>query len=843
MDPSVYAIRQRAREMMGHRVEPQPRSSCTGPRPATVFLIRPPENCENREPKVFAYDPLPTPTSIRLLQVHPEKLRNEFDIYIPPRCTLVVRDLDDKPIYDALSYTWGSPVTVYSNAREVSSETAWASPAFDIICNGKPFSVTTNLYTALLSLRTRFSEKARRYVEKISQHLDSNTTQSVSPTLHIWIDQICINQSDLKERNAQVMLMRRIYKQAQKVPIWLGGEDQFSRTGIETMMKLSAMTSEMAPKLLRADILSTKTFESIGMEPIGPREWIALYAFFSRSWFRRSWVVQEAALAQKLTFCCGLLVFTLDPIGHVMEMLMESDWIVHMAELAQAFQGHSNAFDKEVELIKAEDPDISLYQPNRDDLPNPSILRHLLGLRIGHFGFSSTHFIDRNCKSDRLSLSTVLDQFQDLRATNPRDKIYAFLALAEELGQAGALLPSYEKPVAEVFRESMQFMLWSSNSLSDLSMKEDPRRTKIPNLESWVPDFTSDRQTSLRTHVGSSPWFAAGHLGQTHMIFRPNGVLEARGLCIGTARAVHDLSGLMDLGVGDGHRSLLNVVQALPEHSSVWIPCITPSLRLYLKTSGMVPNKDFYHQALIEEEGTVARQSRFEVFWRTLLTDCFGSEFPPPTRTADLLLGCWESALQLRMIAAGSCSDPESLIAQAYGSFGEIQRMAPSWDVLRSSMSEMFRAQMFLKDQQSHEIQDQAFPEEITAILPELDSAWAGGRVSAKGQNMAQGIMNIIKVDFTTEELAFKKRAEYVCLKKRLFATNEGQLGLGPESTREGDETWVLAGADTPFVLRPQEDGRYTLLGEAYVHGAMFRKRHQGDSDFVAEDIKTVLLA
>ena len=47
-------------------------------------------------------------------------------------------------------------------------------------------------------------------------------------------------------------------------------------------------------------------------------------------------------------------------------------------------------------------------------------------------------------------------------------------------------------------------------------------------------------------------------------------------------------------------------------------------------------------------------------------------------------------------------------------------------------------------------------------------------------------------------------------------------LGLMPHSAQRGDEVWLLRGAVVPFVLRPAEGGKYRLVGESYIHGAMF---------------------
>lgn len=38
---------------------------------------------------------------------------------------------------------------------------------------------------------------------------------------------------------------------------------------------------------------------------------------------------------------------------------------------------------------------------------------------------------------------------------------------------------------------------------------------------------------------------------------------------------------------------------------------------------------------------------------------------------------------------------------------------------------------------------------------------------------------------------------------------------------RDGDETWVLAGANVPYILRSVMDDHSTLVGEAYMHDVM----------------------
>jgi len=83
----------------------------------------------------------------------------------------------------------------------------------------------------------------------------------------------------------------------------------------------------------------------------------------------------------------------------------------------------------------------------------------------------------------------------------------------------------------------------------------------------------------------------------------------------------------------------------------------------------------------------------------------------------------------------------------------------------------------------------------------------------------------VLTVDEHTRMKAFEDRMREVKAGRTMFRTKTNLLGMGPLSTQEGDEVWVLMGAKVPFVLRPVDNGkapkRYKLVGEAYVHGYM----------------------
>ncbi|GLA64748.1 hypothetical protein AtubIFM56815_007774 [Aspergillus tubingensis] len=126
--------------------------------------------------------PLESPNSTtRMIRLLPNK-NKDAEI----ECELFNYDLTsgggaDSHLYEALSYVWGS------NTR---SRT--------IKLNSCAFPVTENLYLALSRLRNRQLERI------------------------LWVDAICIDQSNRDEKAKQIPLMREIYAQAQHVIVWLG---------------------------------------------------------------------------------------------------------------------------------------------------------------------------------------------------------------------------------------------------------------------------------------------------------------------------------------------------------------------------------------------------------------------------------------------------------------------------------------------------------------------------------------------------------------------------------------------------------------------------------------------
>ncbi|CAE7188976.1 heterokaryon incompatibility protein [Pyrenophora teres f. teres] len=151
----------------------------------------------------YNYDPIHRSTrEIRLLELLPQDGNSKLENI--PSCNIFHTSLDKNPKFIALSYVWGDA----KDLRVIRVKD----------CTVK---VTKNLYEAMMTLR------------------------SLKEPLVIWIDALCINQSDEVEKSWQVGLMADIYRSAHKVTAWIGPADSDSDLVIDYLNSLGAKAEEV----------------------------------------------------------------------------------------------------------------------------------------------------------------------------------------------------------------------------------------------------------------------------------------------------------------------------------------------------------------------------------------------------------------------------------------------------------------------------------------------------------------------------------------------------------------------------------------------------------------------
>ncbi|KAH8732592.1 heterokaryon incompatibility protein-domain-containing protein, partial [Phaeosphaeriaceae sp. PMI808] len=112
---------------------------------------------------------------IRLLHIIPGETGEQL------QCELVAADISSLPEYQAISYAWGDP-----------------TPSETILLDAQFTRISSQLFDILSHVRQQDGLRM------------------------VWLDALCINQTDDGEKGTQIGLMPLIYRSACRTLIWLG---------------------------------------------------------------------------------------------------------------------------------------------------------------------------------------------------------------------------------------------------------------------------------------------------------------------------------------------------------------------------------------------------------------------------------------------------------------------------------------------------------------------------------------------------------------------------------------------------------------------------------------------
>jgi len=354
--------------------------------------------------ETFKYESLPQGDGgqwIRLIELHGGQGSDKIE------CSIQHTNLADNPQYEAISYCWGDPNI---------TSTIW--------CNdSKQVTVTANLHAALTAIRFK----------------DGNRL--------LWADALCINHSDMDERNAQVAIMRDIYEKAQRVLVWLGEESEASNRGLDFMERLVKACPQDMLLELQKSVLHHNPIELLKRANVSPNEKDvrAFLSILQRPWFRRVWVVQEVAMSRNSLLLCGAKTFDWSDLFSTIRFILATKLTTGV--------------------------DISFL-----DYPN---------------------FIDRAHRDvvagSETRLLTVLFRHRRFLATDLKDKVFGLSGILYGL----TILPDYRRSVGDIYKSVAASIIAQDRNLELLSISKVSPQSKmnpndtVPGLPSWVPDWSA----------------------------------------------------------------------------------------------------------------------------------------------------------------------------------------------------------------------------------------------------------------------------------------------------------------------------------------------------------------
>ncbi|KAF4988142.1 hypothetical protein FDECE_15172 [Fusarium decemcellulare] len=379
--------------------------------------------------KCFTYDPLiDDAKDIRLVELQPGKSTENI------QCSIARVDINEAGDFEALSYTWGD----LNNLQTIG-------------CGSGTLSITISLYEALIHLR--YEDKPRV----------------------LWADAVCIDQSNIPERNAQVARMRDIYAQAKQTIIWLGPETSqlgdirssisdsyglFAASAIQDLNSVDESRHNIVQQVMPAAVELKKE----GKPNLIDYDWKPLADLLARPWFTRKWVIQEAVYARQLLVICGDKMIPFDELSNLVRALFHSG----IALVIETVLRETNPRYAEVLT------NFLVIQQIRATI-NPALAP----------------------KSPGPNLSDMVAVGQAFACSDKKDHVFAMLGLATD-----CLDPDVKARSA--FFPSPDYALTSDQVFTRYALQ--PGST----LPSWVPDLSALQSLSYLDNEGSELFRAGG---------------------------------------------------------------------------------------------------------------------------------------------------------------------------------------------------------------------------------------------------------------------------------------------------------------------------------------------
>ncbi|KAK3995919.1 heterokaryon incompatibility protein-domain-containing protein [Cladorrhinum sp. PSN332] len=332
-----------------------------------------------RKPDCHVYRDLDaSKREIRLLEIQ-DVLPDDPSIV---QCRLRHIVLDDNPIpFSAISYMWGA-----------------SGDGGTLKVDGKLITVTESAWEVLDAMRSRSRGEL------------------------FWIDTVCIDQSNTKERNHQVMMMRDIYSSAERVYVWLGRGTKHTLFAMEMVSNgnLVDTITTCRPFLVRQGLQSRSSeTRSECMQAIYKLQCLqsGLDEIWRNPYWNRLWIVQEIVLAKEVYVIQGGQKLSWDELRQV------APYREQIEDYLREIEKNGVIFD------------------------HPELFR-LRFLRTAPALLTVIKCRDQYHKASqekrKIDLKSLLELHNHRESTNPRDMVYGLLGLSEQqLGVDYAKHPSH----------------------------------------------------------------------------------------------------------------------------------------------------------------------------------------------------------------------------------------------------------------------------------------------------------------------------------------------------------------------------------------------------------------
>lgn len=269
--------------------------------------------------------------------------------------------------YTAVSYAWGPPIAEHP-----------------IELDGQKYKLPTNLWQFLKAWRTCKMRHGKR-----SEEFD----------YWLWVDALCINQSDAQERTHQVRIMSRIFGGARSMLVWLGPSNE----------EVDDLMGWWSQRFKAGSSLEPRWNHIVGLRDL-----------CERSYWSRLWVFQELKSAEDIRLMCGCHDLPWTTFGKALTEAPSISGQDYTVLRRDSWQERDNTQQESLKYRKLS-ADASWERKN---IAHQRASRHVKLT-------AATKMIDLCMGSAPTSLWLLLQTTSHLRCHDPRDKVYAILSMTK----------------------------------------------------------------------------------------------------------------------------------------------------------------------------------------------------------------------------------------------------------------------------------------------------------------------------------------------------------------------------------------------------------------------------
>jgi hypothetical protein len=337
----------------------------------------------------------------------------------------------------------------------------------------------------------------------------------------MWIDAICIDQTNNKEKAHQVVQMRDVYLSSQRIVLWLGEEGNSS-----------VAIDFLCPMPLRRNALYGEveyTWNSLDF----PKWQACDDLFLKREYWGRSWILQEVLHNRDVIVYIGLQNLAIEELF----ALFNKYFSLRKAMTSILFNAPTE------EAQRSDDTEV----PN---LRTDTWFRANATVQIMPYSLVTMRSQFKIDPEFKPRLVQLLYTFRDQKAGWHKDKIYSLNGMAkqeyeieinynedESEGPTLTKRELYMLVTRQLLARVLVVLLWIESPSRGIESGVDE-----PKLPSWVPDFTHEQHLSARFRYSSCSCFSADKnfpggikkVGAESMeAWKSNGVFTIRGVHVG----------------------------------------------------------------------------------------------------------------------------------------------------------------------------------------------------------------------------------------------------------------------------------------------------------------------